>query len=710
MSVRNRATLRLLDKADKQIRKLDRSVKGALYEFQYKFRENPERPSLNLERLENSELYSARLNNDYRALLLHIGDQNYILVAVKPHNDVYRNLYRYQVNPVSGGLEFIDLEVVESAVATPEPEAGETDTAGPAPLFAAFDPARLVELGVAEPLLPAVARLTTEAELNELLNVVPRLTAEVLYELYVGTPPDEIAERVTAPVRASEPVDTSDYGRAADRPATAATDDVDLLSVIDDPFADWRVYLHPAQRHIVERTYGGPARISGGPGTGKTVVALHRVRHLVRQSPPGAGRILLTTFNTNLAADLRHRLNRLGVDGDRVDVANIDKLAAQVVAESSGGGPRRLLSDSAAVKEWEALLDGLGETEFSPRFVHDEWTQVILGQAINDRAEYFRARRAGRGAKLGRAQRARIWALVERFTQHLDERGMGTFAQVAEQAARLEAERAEGGQHRYRHVVVDEAQDLSAAHWKMLRAMAAEQPDDLFLTGDPHQRIYQHQVSLGSLSVHIRGRSAKLTVSYRTTRQILRSAVGILAGETFDDLDDGVDDLRGYRSLLRGGEPEFRQARDQAAELDLVVERVQDWAGGEEPSAIGVCVPERRMVGAIKERLARVGIPAVEIRSSGPPDHEAVHVGTMHRFKGLEYRRMIIAGADAGNLPPGRLDAYRHTDPAFYRQELRRYRSLLFVAATRARDELLICWYGRPSPFLPLTDTAGTRR
>ena len=700
MTVANRATLRLLDKADKQIRKLDRSVKGALFDFQYKFRENPEQPGLNLERLAGSDLCSARLNDNYRVLLLHVGEQNYIIVAVKPH-DVYRNLeryrdvYRYQVNPVSGGLEFIDLEIVESTLAKP---------ASTPPLFAGHPPERLVALGVAEPLLPAVMRVRTEAELNELLAVVPQLTAEVLYELYLGADPERIAERVTAPATAGEPVDTSDLGSAAGRPATAVTDDVDLRSVIDDPFADWRVYLHPSQRRVVERTYRGPVRVSGGPGTGKTVVALHRVRHLAERLPPAdgstGGRILLTTFNTNLAADLRYRLGRLGAFDDRVDVVNIDKLAGQVVAESSGDGPRRMLSDPDAIRQWEKLLAELDETEFTPRFVHEEWTQVILGQAINDRTAYFRARRAGRGAKLGRAQRARVWELVERFTQRLDERGQGTFAQIAEQAARLEIERAGAGRHRYRHVVVDEAQDLSAAHWKMLRAMAAEQPDDLFLTGDPHQRIYQHRVSLGSLGINIRGRSARLSVSYRTTRQILRTAVAVLGAETFDDLDDGIDDLRGYRSLLHGPVPELRGTDDQAAEFDLVVRRAAAWAE-DEPSAVGVCVPERWMVEELVRRLNADGVPAQRIRASGTGDTEAVHVGTMHRFKGLEYRRMIIAGVNAATLPPGRLDAHRDADPAYYRTERRRYRSLLFVAATRARDDLLICWNGTPSPFLP---------
>jgi superfamily I DNA/RNA helicase len=72
----------------------------------------------------------------------------------------------------------------------------------------------------------------------------------------------------------------------------------------------------------------------------------------------------------------------------------------------------------------------------------------------------------------------------------------------------------------------------------------------------------------------------------------------------------------------------------------------------------------------------------------------------MHRFKGLEFQRMIIAGASDGLVPRAAIDRRRKTDPTRYRRELRRDRSLLFVAATRARDDLAIFWHGAPSRFL----------
>ncbi|GAA0322267.1 AAA family ATPase [Actinoallomurus spadix] len=728
MTEREQATLRVLHKADKEIQKLPRVIKGAIYEFHGKFKKNPNAPGLQFKQLQgDSRLYSARVTQDYRALLLHAGGQDYILVAVRHRKDVYENLdrYAYQINPVTGGIEFVDLTTVENSVSGREEEAR---PARPEPLFARYTDEQLRELGVAEPLLPLIAKITTEEELLGLVEYAPALTEEVLLGLYEGKSFEEVLDQVTTPEKADEPVDAQDYATALTRPATRVTsEDTELQAVLDGDFAGWKVFLHPVQRKLVERRYSGPARVSGGPGTGKTIVALHRVKHLVERLGPGHDRpVLLTTFNKNLAGDLRKRLLELGGKeiADRVDIINIDKLATQIVTEAEPGGKRRWLEDAKAVQEWRDLLTELGESTWDAEFLHAEWSHVILGQAVNSRTEYFRARRAGRGRNLGRAQRAEIWQLVEKFVMRLDEKNLWTYRQVAERAARIqiegaakveqyEADRAEHGEvihradqsgawlrHRYRHVVVDEAQDLNAAHWKMLRAMVPPGPDDIFLVGDTHQRIYDNYVSLGSLGINIRGRSSRLTLSYRTTHEILGSALALLGEESWDDLDDGTDELTGYRSVLRGPRPSFLSAPTWEAEQDAIAARVSDLIDGPSPS-IAICVPDRSQVADVERRLARAGIPAAAIGPDGPKLDDVVHIGTMHRFKGLEYQHMVIASVSEGSVPRAYVAHYRSSDPQRYRRELQRARSLLFVAATRARDSLTISWHGRPSPFLP---------
>lgn len=743
-------TLRLLDKADKEILRLPRAVKGAIYDFQHKFKENPELRGLRLRQLEGHDrLWSARINDEYRALLLRLADTDWLIVSVKHRKEAYEKLDRlsYGINRITGGIEYVDLEIVEESVlrraavpAPSAPRAVSSPATEPVPvpvpvpvlLFAAFSDEQLIDLGVAGPLVPVVRTLTTEDQLLGLAEYAPQLTAEVLLALHDGASYDAVLEQITTPVSTPD-VDTDDFRAAAERPATMVTTTDEALreALEGGDFGRWRVFLHPTQSKLVEREYSGPARVGGGPGTGKTIVALHRVKHLVDRLPPGRNKpVLLTTYNKNLAADLKSRLVQLGGEEllARVEISHVDQLALRVVREAEPGSSKQTLDEGQALREWRALLDELGETGWDAQFLHDEWTQVILGQAVVSRTEYFRARRAGRGKNIGRAERAEIWQLAERFTQRLDRLGRQTWEQVAERAARLEMDRERrihaidrqreeaGGldnihlqagsagwlRHRFQHIVVDEAQDLRAAHWKLLRAMAPRTGNDIFLVGDTHQRIYGNQVTLGSLGVHIRGRSAKLTLSYRTTRQILGSALGVLSGQSFDDLDGGTEDLAGYRSVLTGGMPELHGCEDWESERESIAALLADWiALPTPPEQIAVCVPTNAMASELAYTLlAHKGIKAVEIGPEGPRGDEGVHIGTMFRFKGLEYQRMVIAGVRDGLVPREAVTRLRSIDAVRYRGELQRARSLLFVAATRSRDSLAIFWHGRPSPFL----------
>ncbi|WP_329588610.1 AAA family ATPase [Streptomyces sp. NBC_01362] len=736
-------TLRLLDKADKEILRLPRAVKGAIYDFQHKFKENPQLRGLRLKQLEGHDrLWSARVNDEYRALLLRLAETDWLIVSVKHRKDVYEKLDRlsYGINRITGGIEYVDLEIVEESVlrraATPGPATAPIEPApapAPVPLFAAFSDEQLTDLGVAGPLVPVVRTLTTEDQLLGLAEYAPQLTSEVLLALHDGASYDAVLEQITSPVSAPDPVDTDDFRAAAERPATmvTTTDEALRKALEGGDFGRWKVFLHPTQSRLVDREYSGPARVGGGPGTGKTIVALHRVKHLVDRLPPGRNKpVLLTTYNKNLSADLRSRLLQLGGEEllARVEISHVDQLALRVVREAEPGSAKQTLDESQALREWRAMLDELGETGWDAQFLHDEWSQVILGQAVVSRTEYFRARRAGRGKNIARAERAEIWQLAERFTQRLDRLGRQTWEQVAERAARLEMDRERriqaverqreeaGGldnihlqagsagwlRHRFQHIVVDEAQDLRAAHWKLLRAMAPRAANDIFLVGDTHQRIYGNQVTLGSLGVHIRGRSAKLTLSYRTTRQILGSALGVLSGESFDDLDGSAEDLAGYRSVLTGSLPELHGCDDWESEQKSIAALLADWiALPTPPGQIAVCVPTNTMASELAYTLlAHKGIQAVEIGPEGPRGDEGVHIGTMFRFKGLEYQRMVIAGVRDGLVPREAVTRLRSVDAVRYRRELQRARSLLFVAATRSRDSLAIFWHGRPSPFL----------
>lgn len=167
----------------------------------------------------------------------------------------------------------------------------------------------------------------------------------------------------------------------------------------------------------------------------------------------------------------------------------------------------------------------------------------------------------------------------------------------------------------------------------LLRAMVAEGQNDMFIAGDTHQRIYDNHVSLGSLGIAIRGRSSRLTLSYRSTHEILSAGEALLGTEDWDDLDGGTDTLKGYRSVLHGNMPCLRGYGTWAEELVGIVRQVKQWQDENGTGAsIGIAVPIRRQVAEV-ESEQQLDRPA---KSCGTWGHDARVVSS----SGAESRTM----------------------------------------------------------------------
>jgi superfamily I DNA/RNA helicase len=245
---------------------------------------------------------------------------------------------------------------------------------------------------------------------------------------------------------------------------------------------------------------------------------------------------------------------------------------------------------------------------------------------------------------------------------------------------------------------VDEAQDLHPAQWRLLRAAVPAGPDDLFLVGDPHQRIRQHRVSMRDTGVHIVGRTQRLTVSYRTTQEILDWAVRVLGLAPAEELDGWPDSLDGYESPMHGRRPIVRRFRSWEQECEAVTAQVRSWlADGVEPGAIAVAARVNTRTRDVKDRLESLGI-GTEL-PNGHGRH--VRVGTMHSLKGLEFQCVAVVGVEEGLVPHPKALVPPEVDKASHRESLQRERCVLYVACTRARDRLYVSYSGPPSPFLP---------
>ncbi|WP_328718925.1 AAA family ATPase [Streptomyces sp. NBC_00247] len=657
-----------------------------------------------VEKARDPRMRTIRVNDFWRGVVLAPDDGSdvFLLVNVVPHDDAYTWAAKrlYTTNTATRGLEVRNVVAIEQLTPALEKAAA----SAPSLLFAAHSDTVLRDLGIDEQVRRAVRTVIDKPQLEAFGTLLPEDQFEVLQYLAEGFGPEDVYRDVVAVRRPTDAGPDPDESLAEIIANTASritlvTGPDELTEILEKPFAAWRVFLHPSQRRIAYRvSYAGPVQVTGGPGTGKTVVALHRVKHLLSRSP--GTRVLLTTYTNALAATLRESLALLLDDDEqlaRVDVTTVNAYAHRTVAEADGRAPSPV-GDRDERQVWEQVVKKLG-LPWTERFLTQEYRHVILAQDIRDLDTYRTSPRRGRGSALPTARREQLWPAVELFESILRERGVSTHLQVCARAARLLKSTGPG----YDHVVVDEAQDLHPSQWRVLRGAVAPGSDDLFLTGDPHQRIYDAKVSLGSLGISVTGRSNRLRINYRSTEEILTWSTGVLTPVTIEDLGGrGADSLAGYRSLLHGRRPRVEGHGSESAEVATLIEKVEEWIGqGIRPSDIGVCARFNLLLDKVADRLSGAGIPVVKVRDSPGPGSDGVRLATMHAMKGLEFRCVAVLGVTSTALPFAREVTPAGLDPIQHASDLLRERCLLFVACTRAREVLHVSWAGIPSGFVP---------
>lgn len=676
---------------------LDRPVQEKVVHAVAKF-EQATHAGIHLEKIANvrdNRLKSIRIDRFWRGVVLapETGD-HFTLLKVLPHDDAYDWARRHQasVNTATGQIEIRDVVAITATT----DELARTAEDRSEPIFAHVSDADLIRLGLDEQ-MRAFARLLTSIEpLDAIKDYVPLPQYDVLYGLAAGYSPEQVWDMVGADDRRS--YDPQDIAGAVERtPSRIALVDgpVELMALLRKPFALWRVYLHPTQRQPAYGTFSGPAQVTGGPGTGKTVVALHRARHLASRGE----KVLLTTFTGTLAESLLDNLRLLESDEEilsRIDVRTIDQVANQIVREHHG---HCAIVDGAEERDlWRRVIRHR-DVSYSETFVAEEWRQVVLAQNLKNLDEYLAARRTGRGKRLGPLQRTQVWRVISEFQRELANRNRRTYETVCVEATRILVEQ---NARPYGHVVVDEAQDLHPVRWRLLRAVVAPGPDDLFIAGDTNQRIYDNRVSLRSVGIPVSGRSTNLTINYRTTAEILSWSRDILTDERIDDLDEGTASLAGFRSEMHGATPDIVGAATKTEELVRLTAKVRCWlTSGVKPEEIGVAARSTTLAREAAASLANDGIAACYLTRDRGGSEGQVHVMTMHRMKGLEFRCVAVIGVSEHQVPAPGSVRKTEEDEIAHLNDLQRERCLLFVACTRAREDLYVSWHGTPSGFLP---------
>jgi superfamily I DNA/RNA helicase/mRNA-degrading endonuclease RelE of RelBE toxin-antitoxin system len=504
--------------------------------------------------------------------------------------------------------------------------------------------------------------------------------------------------------------------QAMQQPTYLVDDLDDLMRYKEGELLGFLLRLSPEQERFVSWAIRatGPTQVKGGPGTGKSTVALYRVRSLIeklRNMGQPAPSILFTTYTNALKKSSEQLLKQL-LDDDvcYVEVKTVDKITHDVMEDA--GKPPRIVAEEKlhelvqrAVKQAKfegTLLQHQAQRQAIEKLSHEyllqEIGQVIVARQITALDGYLAARRPGRRLPLNDVQRRAAWRVHETLLRLLKQSGVITWHQARAIAEVIfsQSEHVE----RYDAVVIDEAQDLDPSILRLLIGLC-KTPNRLFITADANQSIYGSGFNWSDVheSLKFQGRTSVLRANYRSTRQVGEAAQSYLAAGALEP--EVVERIY----VNTGPRPLVRLMHSEKEEVLLLVSFLRG-ASRELRLRLGasaILCPSERAGESIASALVKQGVKARFMKGReldlACPE---VKVLTLNSSKGLEFPVVALAGFMHSRytmVPVGELDEEQQEAAA-------RERRIMFVGMTRAMRALLVVVpAGTQSPLLTGFDT-----
>lgn len=682
---------RIADTFTDSLAKLTNQEQKAIKTTAFDLQINPTNPGMQFHKLDKARdpnFWSVRVSRDIR-LIVHKTTTSLLLCYVDHHDDAYRWAERrkLETHPKTGAAQLVEMRETIKEITIPRYVEPEEPALPKSLLFADVRDEDLLSYGVPAEWLDDV-RKANEDTVLELADHLPSEAAEALLDLAIGVTP-QVAQLVPA---GTDPFDHPD----AQRRFRVMNNIEELERALEYPWEKWTVFLHPAQRQLVEQDYSGPARVSGSAGTGKTIVALHRAVFLARTNPDA--RVLLTTFSDTLASALRTKLRRLISNepriGERLEVHAMNTIGRRLY-ELHFGRPH--IASREVIKQLcKEAAGAIDRHKFSLHFLITEWEQVVDAWQLETWEAYRDVMRLGRKTRLPEKRRAVLWSILDSVRSSLKARDMITYSDLF---SRLTSRIVESKRAPFDFSIVDEAQDVSVAQLRFLAALQAGRPDSLFFAGDLGQRIFQQPFSWKAIGVDIRGRSHILRINYRTSHQIRMQTDRMLAPE-LSDVDGNTEERGRTISVFNGPKPIIMECDTPEQESEAVSQWLSDLnSQGLKPHEIGVFVRSASQLDRARVAVDDAGFPFKILDENVQTTSGHVSIGTMHLAKGLEFRAVVVMACDDEIIPlQERIETV--SDDTDLEEVYNTERHLLYVACTRARDHLVVTSVNPASEFL----------
>lgn len=474
------------------------------------------------------------------------------------------------------------------------------------------------------------------------------------------------------------------------------------FDAINSSLHDWRTHIFRIQKRYAEKDYSGPAKIIGAAGTGKTVIAMYRANYLAQRMEDNE-RILYTFKSTSLINEFKNSIEAVcGENAEKIDVINIDQLIYKFAnisninykkdeimsrwenAVEHAIPEREDITASYCMKEYQEAAGYL--SEFTEKQFIAWGYKSVLSKYDGDTSDNLFFEKIYQEIQ----KRQAVWRVFEEYQNLMsieDKKDIVTATLMAIKNTE---------QPLYKHIIVDECQDLDPEYLRFLRVIAGEEHEnDIFLVGDARQRIYSNddeRAYLSNCGINVRDNNLILRTNYRTRERIFRFATNLLDGIEVDDLDfDILQDLE-CESHYGGGEIHKKVFDDQEHEFEFINNEILRLINEEHVTPRNICVVTGLKLQDHHNSTIEPYISSFNIFSQGNDvrsanlkdksddkvnDDRAVRFSKFNRIKGLEYDYIFVSVNEMND------------------NEIPQNIKQLYVALTRARKGVYISGFGR---------------
>ena len=475
---------------------------------------------------------------------------------------------------------------------------------------------------------------------------------------------------------------------------------------------EWFLFMHPEQEKYVDASYNGPAKLSGVSGSGKTAIAIARAIRLAKRYENE--KILIVTLNRALADLISDIVSDAAGNTqyrNQIEVLSYFDLATNLVHELEPENKKLYTDITLGLEEhkdeiyrefYRCMNNNYGasilkDTHFqlisqginAENYIAEEFDWIRSTRFRSDREEYLSIERQGRSFPLTHNHRSNILAALRQWEQKMSDVGvidnLGLTTALGRHLDKIKP--------KYRSIIVDEAQDFGTTELAIVRKLAIEQENDIFLCGDAAQQVQPKRQNFTRSGINVANRSFKLRKNYRNSKEILQVAYDILVNNlSVEHLENSELEISDPEFAVRSSPvPVLLQANTLEQEIAFAIElmREKSETAKENGHAHSGCIA---IAGFSQFEIEEFGkLVSLNVLNGGSKQFDTdIFLSDLEQTKGYEFDTVAILNCNDGVLPP-------HGVP---KQELYRFVSQFYVAMTRAKSQLVLSSSGVPSYWL----------